>query len=254
MILAVDIGNTNTVIGCCRDGKILFSERISTVQTATSLEYAALIRTACELNGTDHRKIHGSIISSVVPSLTFTVKEALRRLTGTVPMAVGPGIKTGVSIMIDDPAQLGSGMVVNAAAAVKYYPLPLIIIDMGTATTLSVINEKGCYMGGMIAPGLRVSLDSLVARASQLPHIAPEPPKRLIGRNTVECLKSGALYGCAGMIDSLIGRINEEMGCVCTAVATGAAADTVIPLCRSSIITDSDLPLKGLMLIYDKNK
>lgn len=254
MILAIDIGNTNTVIGGCGDGKILFRETLSTAQPATPLEYAALIRTAFELNGEDIRSIEGGIISSVVPSLTLTVKEAVRRLTGVTPMVVGPGIKTGLSIMIDNPAQLGSGMVVNAAAAVKNYPLPLIIIDMGTATTLSVIDGKGSHIGGMIVPGLRVSLDSLVTKASQLPRIALEPPKRIIGRNTVECLKSGVLYGSAGMIDGLIGRICEEMGESCTVVATGDAAGAVIPLCRSTIIIDDDLPLKGLMIIYDKNK
>ncbi|MGN0637319.1 MAG: type III pantothenate kinase [Huintestinicola sp.] len=253
MILAIDIGNTNTVIGGMQDGRILFRETVSTVQTAATLEYAALIRTAFELNGADHRTIDGGIISSVVPSLTLTVKEAVSRLTGITPIVVGPGIKTGLSIMIDNPAQLGSGMVVNAAAGIRNYPLPLIIIDIGTATTLSVIDRKGNHIGGMIVPGLRVSLDSLVTKASQLPRIALEPPKRIIGRNTVECLKSGVLYGCAGMIDGLIGRINEEMGEVCTAVATGDAAGAVIPLCRSSIIIDDDLALKGLMIIYEKN-
>lgn len=254
MIVAIDIGNTNTVIGGIRDGRIIFRETISTAQPATPLEYAALIRTAFELNGEDHRSVEGGIISSVVPSLTPTVKEAVRRLTGVTPLVVGPGIKTGVSIMIDDPAQLGSGMVVNAAAAVKNYPLPLIIIDMGTATTLSVIDRKGNYIGGMIVPGLRVSLDSLVTRASQLPRIALEPPKRMIGRNTVECLKSGVLYGSAAMTDGLIDRINAEMGECCTAVASGDAAAAVIPLCRNRIIIDNELPLKGLMIIYEKNK
>ncbi|MBQ5332711.1 MAG: type III pantothenate kinase [Oscillospiraceae bacterium] len=254
MILAIDIGNTHTVIGCCRDGEILFRETLSTAASATALEYAALIRTALELNDCDPKNIHGGIISSVVPSLTGTVKEAVRRLSGVSPMVVGPGIKTGLSIMIDDPAQLGSGMVVNAAAGLKNYPLPLIIIDMGTATTLSVIDGKGTYQGGMIVPGLKVSLDSLVNSTSQLPRIALEPPRRIIGKNTVECLRSGVLYGCAAMIDGLIDRINGEMGAECSVVATGDAAGTVIPLCRSSISIDRDLPLKGLMLIYGKNQ
>ena len=253
MIIAIDIGNTNTVIGCCNNGEILFRETVSTDRTATSLEYAALIRTAFEPTDTDHPLLAGGIISSVVPSLTAAVTEAVKRLTGTEPKVVGPGIKTGLSIMIDDPAQLGSGMVINAAAGIRNYPLPLIIIDMGTATTLSVIDEKGRYLGGMISPGLKVSLDSLVNNASQLPMIAMEPPRRIIGKNTVECLKSGVLYGAAGMTDSLIDRINSEMETNCTAVATGDMAGAVIPLCRHEIIMDSDLPLKGLMLIYEKN-
>lgn len=254
MILAIDVGNTNIVIGCCRDGRILFSDRISTDHSATSLEYSAIFRTAFEMNGIDPAELTGAIISSVVPSVTSALKRAAERFIPTKTMIVGPGIKTGLSILIDNPAQLGSDLVVDAVAGINEYSLPLIIIDMGTATTLSVIDEKGGYQGGMIVPGVAVSHDSLISRTSQLPKIALEPPRRVIGKNTVECLKSGILYGNAGAIDGLIDRINEDMGTKCTVVATGGLAGVITPLCRNKIILDDDLMLKGLMIIYDKNK
>lgn len=253
MIFAIDIGNTNIVIGCCEDNKIIFRDRVSTNHTATALEYAALFKTAFEMKGIDYKRISGCIISSVVPSVTNTVKNAVQKLTDTRPMIVGPGIKTGLSILIDNPAQLGSDLVVDAVAGISEYPVPLVIIDMGTATTLSVINEKGDYLGGMIVPGVGVSHDSLVSRTSQLPKIALEPPRRVIGKNTVECIKSGIMYGNAGALDGLIDRIKHELG-ECTVVATGGLAVTIAPLCRNKIILDEDLLLKGLMIIYNKNK
>lgn len=190
MILAIDIGNTNIVIGCCENDEILFRDRISTNQTATVLEYIAILKTAFELNGVAPDNISGIVISSVVPSVTETLKKAAEKYTHTEALIVGPGIKTGLSIVIDNPAQLGSDLVVDAVAGINYYPLPLIIIDMGTATTLSVIDEDGKYLGGMIVPGIAVSHDSLVSKTSQLPKIAFERPKRVIGKNTVECLKA----------------------------------------------------------------
>lgn len=254
MILAIDIGNTNIVIGCCENNDILFRDRISTNHTATVLEYISILKTAFELNNISIEDISGIIISSVVPAVTGTLKRAAEKYTNSKAIIVGPGIKTGLSILIDNPAQLGSDLVVDAVAGINYYALPLIVIDIGTATTLSVINENGDYLGGMIVPGISVSHDSLISRTSQLPKIAFERPKRVIGKNTVECMKSGLLYSNAGAIDGLIDRINEELGKKCTVVATGGLANVIIPLCKSKIILDDDLLLKGLMLIYNKNK
>ena len=253
MILAIDIGNSNIVIGCIDGNDILFTERISTNPLATDLEYASTIRTALVMYDIDKNRIDGAIISSVVPSVTGTLKRAVEKFSGIKAKIVGPGIKTGLSIAIDNPAQLGSDLVVDAVAGINYYPLPLIIIDMGTATTLSVIDESGSYLGGLIVPGLAVSHDSLISRTSQLPKVAFECPRRLIGKNTVECLKSGLLYGGASQIDGLIDRINEDLGKKCTVVATGGLAGIVIPLCKSKIIIDDALLLKGLNIIYNKN-
>lgn len=253
MIFAIDVGNTNIVIGCCTDDGILFRERVSTNHTATSLEYAAIFKTAFEMHDISTKEITGSIISSVVPAVTRNVRIAAEKLTGTQAMVVGPGIKTGLSIKIDNPAQLGSDLVVDAVAGIKNYHVPLIIIDMGTATTISVIDKNSNYMGGMIIPGVSISHDSLVNRTSQLRKVALEPPKKLIGTETVECLKSGMIYGNAGALDGIIDRVREEIG-ECTVVATGGLAGTIIPYCRNKIIIDDDLLLKGLKVIYEKNK
>lgn len=253
MIFAIDAGNTNIVIGCCKGDEILFRERVSTNHTATGLEYAAIFKTAFEMHGVSLSEITGSIISSVVPAVTRNLKLAAEMLTGTQAMVVGPGIKTGLSIKIDNPAQLGSDLVVDAVAGIKNYSVPLIIIDMGTATTVSVIDENGDYLGGMIIPGVSVSHDSLVNRTSQLRKVALEPPKKLIGTETAECLKSGMIYGNAGSLDGIIDRVQDEIG-KCTVVATGGLAGVIIPYCRNKILIDDDLLLKGLKIIYEKNK
>lgn len=253
MILAIDVGNTNIVIGCAEGEKILFRERISTNQTATDLEYAAVIKTAFEMNSVNPKDIKGGIISSVVPSVTNTLKMAANKLFGIDILTVGPGIKTGLSILIDNPAQLGSDLVVDAVAGIKEYPVPQIIIDMGTATTLSVIDKNKNYIGGMIMTGMAVSTDALINRTSQLPKIAFEKPKKVIGSNTVDCIKSGVMYSCSCALDGAVERIEEELGEKCTVIATGGLAGLVTPLCKKNIILDDDLLLKGLMIIYNKN-
>ena len=254
MILAIDIGNTNIVLGCFDDNKIILRERISTNHTATVLEYAATIKTAFEMYNIDTKDVTGAIISSVVPAVTNTVKSAIEKFIGSKVLVIGPGIKTGLSIVIDNPSQLGSDLVVDAVAGLSEYTAPMIIIDMGTATTVSVINSKKEYIGGMIVPGLAISHDALISRTSQLSKIAFETPKKVIGSNTVDCIKSGLLYGNAGMLDGLIERINENLGEKCTVVATGGLSTVVAPLCKNEIIVDEDLLLKGLMVIYNKNK
>lgn len=254
MILAIDIGNTNIVLGCCRGEEILFRERLSTVHTSTVLEYAAMLRTAFEMNGISPEDIHGAILSSVVPALTGTIKEAVEKYIHVTPLVVGPGIKTGLKIRIDNPAQLGSDMVVAAVAGLQLYSLPQILIDMGTATTISVLDETGAYRGGMILPGVAVSHDSLIRETAQLQKISFDMPKTLIGRNTVDSMKSGLLYGTAGALDGLIDRINAELNASCTVVATGGLSSVITPLCRNGILLDDDLLLKGLLILYNKNK
>ncbi|MBQ6937553.1 MAG: type III pantothenate kinase [Clostridia bacterium] len=254
MILAIDIGNTNIVTGCIKDGKILFRERLSTNHTATKLEYSAIFKTAFDMYGINSGEIDGAIISSVVPSVTSVVKDSIETLFGTQVMVVGPGIKTGISIVIDNPAQLGSDLVVDAVAGVSEYSVPQIIIDMGTATTITAIDREKRFLGGAIMPGVRVSHDALIDRTSQLPKIALEKPKKVIGSNTIDCIKSGIIYGNAGAIDGIIDRYREELGEDCTVIATGGLAKVIAPLCKNEIIIDEDLLLKGLMLIYEKNK
>lgn len=254
MILVIDIGNTNIVEGCVEGENILFRERLSTAHRATRLEYSVLLKTAFDMYDIDYRDIEGAIISSVVPSVTNIVKEAIERLCGISAMVVGPGLKTGISIVIDNPAQLGSDLVVDAVAGIEEYPLPQIIVDVGTATTVSVINKQKQFLGGAILPGVAVSHDALIGRTSQLPKVAFEKPKKIIGSNTIDSIKSGILYGNAGAIEGIVDRFESELGEKCTVIATGGLARVIVPLCKRDIIVDEDLLLKGLMLIYEKNK
>ena len=254
MILAVDIGNSNIVLGCFENDQILFIERLSTNQNSTELEYTILIKNILELNNLSHCSFEGCIISSVVPSVTHTVQAAMTRLTGKPIMVVGPGIRTGLKIKLDNPAQLGSDRVADAVAAIHEYPCPLIIIDMGTATTISAIDGSKNFLGGMIIPGLRVSLDSLTTRTSQLPKISLDPPKRVIGSNTIDCMRSGIIYSNASSIDGVVEKIEEEVGEQCTVISTGGLAKVIIPYCKRKIIIDDQLLLKGLMIIYNKNR
>ncbi len=253
MILAVDIGNTNIVIGCVEQEKIYFVERVSTNISKTELEYVVEFKTLLDLYRIQIKDITGCIIASVVPPLNNIVKSALEKLLHSSPLLVGPGVKTGLNILMDNPGQVGSDLIVNAVAALKYYGAPIIIIDMGTATTISVVDDKKNYVGGMIMPGVRVSLESLVNRTSQLPKISVEAPKKIIGKNTIDCMKSGIVMGQAACMDGMIERIFDELGYQAQIVATGGLAGCIIPYCKKKIICDNELTLKGLDIIYRKN-
>lgn len=253
MILAVDIGNTNIVIGCIEQEKIYFVERVSTNISHTVLEYVVEFKTLLDLYQIPVKEITGCIIASVVPPLNNIVKSALEKLLRITPLLVGPGVKTGLNILMDNPAQVGSDLIVNAVAGLKYYGAPIILIDMGTATTISVVDENKNYIGGMILPGVRVSLDSLVNRTSQLPRISLEAPRKTIGKNTIDCMKSGIVMGQAACMDGMIERIWEELGYQAKAVATGGLAGSIIPYCKKKILCDNELTLKGLNVIYRKN-
>ncbi len=254
MILAVDIGNTHIVIGCIEGERILFVERLYTDPTKSELEYAISFKNVLEIYGIDRSRLKGGIVSSVVPPVTATLRNAAEKVTGREILVVGPGVKTGLDIRIDNPAQLGSDLAVGAVAAIEEYPCPLVIIDMGTATSFTVVNEKRQVIGGMIMPGVGAALESLTGKTSQLPKISLEPPKRFIGSNTVDCMKSGVLYGNAACVDGMISRIREELGREVQVVATGGMAKSIIPCCREKIAIDDALLLKGLRLIYERNR
>ena len=254
MILAVDIGNTNIVIGCIEGERILFVERLYTDATKSELEYAISFKNVLEIYGIDRSRLKGGIVSSVVPPVTATLRNAAEKVTGREILVVGPGVKTGLDIRIDNPAQLGSDLAVGAVAAIEEYPCPLVIVDMGTATAFTVVNEKRQVIGGMLMPGVGVALDSLIGKTSQLPKISLEPPRRFIGSNTVDCMKSGVLYGNAACVDGIISRIREELGREVRVVATGGMAKSIIPYCREKIVIDDALLLKGLRLIYERNR
>ena len=256
MILAIDMGNTNIVIGCVDEEKVLFEERLATDLSKTELEYVVIFKTVLELYGIEKEKVTGAIISSVVPQLVNIIKSAVYKLIKVEPMVVGPGVKTGLNILMDEPRRVGSDLIVDAVAAINNYGTPLIVIDMGTATTMSGIDRKGNYIGGVIMPGIKVSVDSLVSRTAQLQRISLDAPDKVIGKNTINCMKSGVIYGNASCIDGMIDRLAEEMGeglSDIKVVATGGLARVILPQCRHNIIQDDELLLKGLKIIYDKN-
>ena len=254
MILAIDMGNSNIVIGCIDDEKSYFEERLSTDKSKTALEYAIGFHTVLELYNIDVSRIEGAIISSVVPPLTNVVKSAVEKIIGKTPLVVGPGVKTGRNLQMDNPRSVGSDLIVDAVAGITEYGAPLILIDMGTATTMSVVDKDNNYVGGVIMTGLRLAMESLSSRASQLFNVSLEVPKNVIGKNTTDCMKSGIVLGNAACIDGMIDRLEEELGYSTTVVATGGLAHVVIPLCKHDIIVDDALLLKGLKIIYDKNK
>lgn len=254
MLLAIDIGNSNIVLGCIEGQTILHESRLATDLIKTSDQYCMDLKNLLSLYEIDRSAIEGVIISSVVPPVLNSFKTAVMKLTGIKPMVVGPGIKTGLNIVIDNPAQIGSDLVAAAVAALREYPAPIIIVDMGTATTLSVIDAKRAYIGGCICPGVRISSEALTARTAQLPGISLEAPKRAIGRNTIDCMRSGIMLGAACMLDGMIARMEQELGQHATVLATGGISRFVIPMCTREIIYDRNLLLKGLMILYENNK
>ena len=254
MILALDIGNTHITVGGLDEERLYFLARITTVREKTEYEYGIDLKNLLELHGYTVADIDGTVLSSVVPPLTHAMTRALKILTGKSPVVVGPGVRSGLNILLDNPAQLGADLVVAAVAALSAYEPPLIIFDLGTATTVSVVDRKKNFLGGLIFPGVLVGLDALFSRTSQLPHIALDPPEHVIGSNTVDSMKSGAVFGNAAMVDGLINRIEDELGEGATVIATGGVAPRIIPHCRRpGIILDENLLLTGLLQVYRKN-
>ena len=253
MLLAIDIGNTNIVIGGIEDDRIVFEARIATERVKTSDQYGAEIKNMLDLFEVKVSDIRDCIISSVVPPVFNSVHTGLMKVTGKQPMVVGPGIKTGLNIHMDSPSQVGSDRIVIAVAALAEYEPPLTLLDLGTATTIEVVDKGNTYLGGCIVPGVRISLEALTNRASQLPGIQLDRPKKVIGKNTVDCMRSGVMFGAAAMLDGMIQRVEEELGYPTTVVATGGMAQFVCPLCKRDIHLEKDLLLKGLNLIYKKN-
>lgn len=253
MLLAIDIGNTNIVIGGIRDDKIAFEARIATDHIKTSDQYGVDIKNVLSLFDAKPGDIKGCIISSVVPPVFNSVQTGVRKVIGKPPMVVGPGIKTGLNIQMDTPSQVGSDRIVVAVAALAEYEPPLTLLDMGTATTIEVVGKGNAYLGGCIIPGVRISMEALTSRTAQLPGIRLDRPRQVIGKNTVDCMRSGIMFGAAAMIDGMLDRVEEELGYPTTVVATGGMSQFVVPLCRRKITLDKDLLLKGLNILYQKN-
>jgi len=254
MILAVDIGNSNVVIGGVEGERILFEARLRTDSTKTSDEYSIDLKSILDIYKVDNSDIEGAIIASVVPQVLNTFQTAVMKLTGKRALIVGPGIKTGLNIAIENPSQTGADLVVGSVAALREHKPPLIVVDMGTATTMVVLDKNGSLIGGSISPGVKISLDALTGGTALLPGLQLDQPKRAIGRNTVDCMRSGIMMGAACMLDGMIDRFQEELGYEVKTVVTGGIARFVVPMCRHELTYDKDLLIKGLATLYRENK
>ena len=253
MLLAVDIGNTNITLGLYDEEILLFTARLSTEARRTADQYAIDIKDILSLHGCDYENIEDAIISSVVPSVGAAVGRAISLLCHIVPLTLAPGVKTGLHIKIDNPAQLGADLAAGAVGALAEYTMPCIVIDMGTASTISVLDKNGAFLGGAIAAGVNLTLKALTENTSQLPAISIESPQSVIGTNTADCMRSGLVLGTAAMLDGMIDRIEEELGETATVVATGGLSREIISHCSHSIIYNENLLLDGLRIIYEKN-
>lgn len=253
MILAVDIGNSNIVLGGIQGDTIAFEARLRTEPTKTSDEYCIDVKIILDVYGFKPEDVEGAIISSVVPQVLNSIKTAIKKLTGKTALVVGPGLKTGLNIRVENPSQTGADLVVGSVAALREHKPPLIVVDMGTATTMSVLDDSGALIGGCICPGVKISLDALTERTALLPGLQLDQPRKAIGRNTIDCMRSGIMMGNACMLDGMVQRMEEELGQKATVVITGGIAKFIAPLCKTPMIYDKDLLLKGLAFLYREN-
>ena len=254
MILAIDVGNSNIVIGGVQDDTIVFEARLRTETTKTSDQYCMDLKILLDVYKVDIQGIEGSIIASVVPQVLNSMQTAVKKLIGKQSLVVGPGLKTGLNIRLENPSQTGADLVVGCVAALKEHKPPMIVVDMGTATTMVVLDETGALIGGSISPGIKISMDALTERTALLPGLQLDQPKRAIGRNTIDCMRSGIMMGSACMLDGMIDRMEAELGQKATVIATGGIAKLVLPLCKKEIVYDKDLLIKGLAALYRDNK
>lgn len=254
MLLTVDIGNTHITLGVFRGDDLLLESRLATDPTRTEDQYAIELKDILRLYGVDQVSFKGAIISSVVPTLDRVFRLAVEKVTGVAPLTVGPGTKTGVNIRIDNPAQLGADLLVGAVAAIAKYGAPCIVWDLGTASTASVVDKDGAFRGGAILPGVITSLNSLASAASLLPQVSLEKPAHAIGTNTIDCMRSGAVYGTAAMLNGINRRFFDELGYEAPVIVTGGLGRDIVPHCDYAPIYDSDLLLHGLRIIYEKNR
>ena len=253
MLLCLDAGNSTIEAGCVEGDRLLCRASLST-NYRTADEFAVIINEALRMRGVYTGAFAGAVICSVVPRLTGVLREAAHLLTGTDALVVGAGIKTGLNIGLDNPGELGADLVATAVGALETRRPPLIIVDLGTATTVCVIDARSRLLGGAILPGVGLSTEALVGSASLLPDIPIEVPKRSIGTNTIDCLKSGAVFGTASAIDGMIERFEAELGESARLVATGSFATTVVPYCRHDMEIDPSLTMRGLALIWRRNR
>ena len=254
MILAIDIGNSNIVIGGLEGDEICFEARLRTEATKTSDQYCVDLKILMDVYGVKAEQLEGAIIASVVPQVLNSFQTAVKKLTGKGALVVGPGLKTGLNILLENPSQTGADLVVGCVAALREHKPPMIVVDMGTATTMVALDRNGALIGGCICPGVKISMDALTERTALLPGLQLDQPKKAIGRNTIDCMRSGIMMGAACMLDGMVQRMEEELGAKATVVVTGGIAKFIVPMCRTPMIYDKNLLLKGLAALYRDNR
>jgi type III pantothenate kinase len=254
VLLAIDVGNTNTVLGVF-DGAVLKQHwRVETSHTRTADEYGILVRQLFAASQVDHRSVKAVVVSSVVPSMAFTLTQMVSRYFDLAPLFVGPGVKTGMPILYENPREVGADRVVNAVAAYEKWRTGLVVVDFGTATTFDAVSSKGEYLGGAICPGISISMEALFRAASKLPRVEFQRPPQVVGRNTVHSMQSGLVYGYVGLVDGICARMAGELGFVPKVVATGGLAPLVAGLSQAITDVDEHLTLDGLRLIFERNR
>ncbi len=253
MLLVVDVGNTQTHFGTFRDGKLVEHWRFATIRTSTADELGAALRNLLELRGVGLADLSASIVSSTVPDLAPEWAEMAERYLSHRMLVVGPGIRTGMPLRYDNPREIGADRLVNAVAAYEKVHDTCIVVDFGTAITFDPVSHDGEYLGGIISPGVEISLEALTSRAAKLPKIDLAPPRTLIGKNTVDAIRSGVIYGFAGQVDAIVGRLRAELGDEAETIATGGLAGHIVPFCETIDEIDDLLTLKGLKLLHERN-
>jgi len=253
MLLVIDVGNTNIVFGIFREGVLEHRFRIETSRARTSDEYAAIVYQLIAMRNLRNSDVTGAIVASVVPHATDAMLDLVRSTFACEPLVVGPKIRSGMPILYESPREVGADRIVNAVAAFERFKGGLIVVDFGTATTFDCVSPKGEYLGGVIAPGIQISADALVARAAKLPRVEIAKPPRVVGRNTQHSMQSGIVFGYVALVDGLIEMLVEELGFSCDVIATGGLARLIAPLTKRIAHTDDDLTLTGLRILYERN-
>ena len=253
MLLTIDVGNTNIGLGLFERDRLVHQFRCESARQRTADEYAIFVRQMLALKDVDHTKVDAGIIASVVPSLTDVMVEMVRRAFAREPLVVGPKLRSGMAILYENPREVGADRIVNAVAAYEQVKGGVIVVDFGTATTFDCVSEKGDYLGGVIAPGIQISADALFARAARLHRVEIAKPARVVGRNAVQSMQSGIVFGYAGLVDGVVARIKGELGYPCAVIATGGLAGLIAPQTACIERVDDALTLNGLRLLYERN-